>query len=67
MAFSTPITATKEGGGSNTAGQAYVGYKEYSQFDGTNDGKIFTRKTKTAMILPKLIIRFPKVQRRTSY
>ena len=46
MAFSTPITATKEGGGSNTAGQAYVGYKEYSQFDGTNDGKIIYKKDK---------------------
>ena len=46
MAFSTPITATKEGGGSNTAGQAYVGYKEYSQFDGTNDGKIMYKKDK---------------------
>ncbi|UKI47346.1 MAG: ABC transporter substrate-binding protein [Clostridiales bacterium] len=46
MAFSTPITATKEGGGSNTAGQAYVGYKEYSQFDGTNDGKNIYKKDK---------------------
>ena len=46
MAFSTPITATKEGGGSNTAGQSYVGYKEYSQFDGTNDGKIIYKKDK---------------------
>lgn len=46
MAFSTPITATKEGGGSNTAGQAYVGYKGYSQFDGTNDGKIIYKKDK---------------------
>ena len=46
IAFSTPITATKEGGGSNTAGQAYVGYKEYSQFDGTNDGKIIYKKDK---------------------
>lgn len=46
MAFSTPITATKEGGGSNTAGQAYVGYKEYSQFDGTNDGKNIFKKDK---------------------
>lgn len=46
MAFSTPITATKEGGGSNNAGQAYVGYKEYSQFDGTNDGKNIYKKDK---------------------
>ena len=46
MAFSTPITATKEGGGSNTAGESYVGYKAYSQFDGTNDGKIIYKKDK---------------------
>lgn len=46
MAFSTPITATKEGGGSNTAGQAYVGYKEYSQFDGTNEDIIIYKKDK---------------------
>lgn len=59
MAFSTPITATKEGGGSNTAGQAYVGYKEYSQFDGTNDGKIIYKKDKDGKDTT-LIIRFPK-------
>ena len=39
MAFSSIVAAEKDAGGNNTAGQAYVGYEEFSKYDGTNDGK----------------------------
>ncbi len=38
MAFSSIVATEKDAGGSNTAGQAYVGWEEYSKYDGTNDG-----------------------------
>lgn len=45
LAFSTPVAAEKAAGGSNTAGQAYVGYEEFAAYDGTNDGKTVDKVT----------------------
>jgi len=38
MAFSSIVATEKDAGGSNTSGQAYVGWEEFSKYDGTNDG-----------------------------
>lgn len=51
LAFSSIVAAEKDAGGSNSAGQAYVGYEEFSKYDGTNDGKDASKAFKGVRLL----------------